>query len=85
MDVELTVGYELVCNEFDRPISFNSLTSVLKFLNSWNTIGVSMMLFKRGSNKAFIVQKKNETDWIVSSLGFNAVEIMAFHVLLTGG
>jgi hypothetical protein len=31
------------------------------------------------------VQKKDETDWIVSSLGFNTVEIMAFHVLLTGG
>jgi hypothetical protein len=85
MDVQLTVGYELVCNEFDRPISFNSLTSVLKFLNSWNTVGVSMMLFKRGSDKAFIVQKESNGEWVVSSLGFNDVEIMTFQVLLTGG
>lgn len=85
MDVQVSVEYELVCEEFDRPISFHSLSSVLKFLNSWNTVGVSMMLFKNGTDKAFVVQKKNDEQWIVSSLGFNDVEVMTFQVLLNGG
>ena len=43
------------------------------------------MLFKNESDKAFVVRYTDNNEWVISSLGFNSVEVMVFHVLLTGG
>ena len=85
MDLQLTDKFHLVCDAFDRPIDFSSLTSAINFLNSWNQPNISMMLFKNGSNKAFVIRYIDDNEWVISSLGFNSVEVMTFHVLLTGG
>ena len=81
----MTDKFHLVCDVFDRPINFKSLTSSINFLNSWNQVNVSMMLFKNGSDKAFIVRYTDTNEWVVSSIGFNSVEVMAFQALLNGG
>ena len=85
MDVQVSDNFHLVCEAFDRDIHFTSLTSAISFLNSWNQPDVSMMLFKVGSHKTFIVKYTNDNQWVVSSLGFNNLEVAAFQILLTGG
>ena len=85
MDLLLTDKFHLVCDAFYRPINFGSLTSAINFLNSWNQPNISMMLFKNESDKAFVVRYTDNNEWVISSLCFNSVEVMVFHVLLTGG
>lgn len=80
----LMENFHLVCEEFDRDVCFNSLNSVLKFLNSWNQSNVTMLLYKKNTGKSFVLRYLNNSQWVISSIGFSDIEVEIFNVLLNG-
>lgn len=85
MEVLVGSNFCLVCDEFDRDICFDSLNSVLKFLNSWNQNNTTMLLYQKNTDKSFVLQYLETNEWVISSTGFNTIEVEIFNVLLNGG